>query len=269
MSPRCPTCSTTSWRGSVACQPAPAAHPGGVPPGHGALGLGHGLPDDLPQPAGRFGLPRRLAGRGVRRVAGASWCWAAHPAVVQGCAAVFAFWPASARATSSPSASARRLGAAAGAGRHRRLGALLVRRRASSSTWPTPSRQLPDITFWLLGGLWGITWPDVLQILPVVIPSLIVLYLMRWRLNLLSMRDETAFSLGVRARPRAARRPVRGRGRDRRRGLQGRPDRLGRPDRAAHRPPADRAPTRSAPCPAPCCWAAASSCCATMWPGPC
>ncbi len=61
-----------------------------------------------------------------------------------------------------------------------------------------PSRQLPDITFWMLGGLWGITWPDILHILPVVVPSLIIIYLMRWRLNLLSLRDETAFSLGVR-----------------------------------------------------------------------
>jgi iron complex transport system permease protein len=60
-----------------------------------------------------------------------------------------------------------------------------------------PLRQLPDITFWMLGGLWAITWVDLLQILPVVIPSLILIYLMRWRLNLLSMRDETAFSLGA------------------------------------------------------------------------
>ena len=62
-----------------------------------------------------------------------------------------------------------------------------------------PLRHLPDITFWLLGGLWGITWPDLLQILPVTIPCLVILYLLRWRLNLLSMRDETAFSLGVAA----------------------------------------------------------------------
>lgn len=58
-----------------------------------------------------------------------------------------------------------------------------------------PFRELPDITFWLLGGLWGITWPDLIQILPIVISCLIVIYLMRWRLNLLSMKDETAFSL--------------------------------------------------------------------------
>ncbi len=60
-----------------------------------------------------------------------------------------------------------------------------------------PLRALPDITFWLLGGLWAITWPDILHMVPVVVPCMIVLYLMRWRLNLLSMRDETAFSLGV------------------------------------------------------------------------
>ncbi len=58
-----------------------------------------------------------------------------------------------------------------------------------------PLNQLPDITFWLLGGLWGITWRDVLEFLPVVIPALIIIHFMRWRLNLLSMRDETAFSL--------------------------------------------------------------------------
>ena len=62
-----------------------------------------------------------------------------------------------------------------------------------------PLRQLPDITFWLLGGLWAITWPDVIHILPVVVPALVVLWLMRWRLNLLALRDETATSLGVSA----------------------------------------------------------------------
>ena len=60
-----------------------------------------------------------------------------------------------------------------------------------------PLRQLPDITFWLLGGLWAITWEDVFHTLPVVVICLGVLYLMRWRLNLLSLRDETALSLGA------------------------------------------------------------------------
>ncbi|MBI9045575.1 MAG: iron ABC transporter permease [Anaerolineaceae bacterium] len=60
-----------------------------------------------------------------------------------------------------------------------------------------PLTELPDITFWLMGGLWAITWEDIWQILPVVIPAITVIYLMRWRLNLLSLRDETAFSLGA------------------------------------------------------------------------
>lgn len=60
-----------------------------------------------------------------------------------------------------------------------------------------PIQQLPEITFWLLGGLWGITWPRFLSILPAVIAGLLVAYRMRWRLNLLSLSDETAFSLGA------------------------------------------------------------------------
>lgn len=60
-----------------------------------------------------------------------------------------------------------------------------------------PLKQLPEITFWLLGGLWGIIWPQLLAILPVTLISLLVIYRMRWRLNLLGLDDATAFSLGV------------------------------------------------------------------------
>ena len=48
-----------------------------------------------------------------------------------------------------------------------------------------------------MGGLWSVTWSDLLYILPVVVVGLVIIYLMRWRLNLLSLSDETAFSLGV------------------------------------------------------------------------
>jgi iron complex transport system permease protein len=60
-----------------------------------------------------------------------------------------------------------------------------------------PLSQLPEITFWLLGGLWSLTWPQLRAILPVTLIGLYVLYLMRWRLNLLSLDDATAFSLGI------------------------------------------------------------------------
>jgi iron complex transport system permease protein len=62
-----------------------------------------------------------------------------------------------------------------------------------------PLQKLPDLTLWLLGGLWGIAWIDLAQILPVCLLCLVILYLLRWRLNLLSMKDETVFSLGVAA----------------------------------------------------------------------
>jgi len=60
-----------------------------------------------------------------------------------------------------------------------------------------PLRQLPEITFWLLGGLWSITWTQLVSILPVTLLALLVMHWMRWRLNLLALDDATAFSLGV------------------------------------------------------------------------
>ena len=60
-----------------------------------------------------------------------------------------------------------------------------------------PLSQLPQITFWLLGGLDSITWKAFIYIIPVTGIGLIVIYLMRWRINLLSLGDETATTLGV------------------------------------------------------------------------
>jgi iron complex transport system permease protein len=60
-----------------------------------------------------------------------------------------------------------------------------------------PMRQLPELTFWLLGALSSITWAQARSIAPVVLIALVVIYRMRWRLNLLSLDDATAFSLGV------------------------------------------------------------------------
>ncbi len=60
-----------------------------------------------------------------------------------------------------------------------------------------PTHQLSEITFWLLGGLSAISWDEVFRILPVVLPSLVIVYLFRWRLNLLALKESSAFSLGV------------------------------------------------------------------------
>ncbi len=60
-----------------------------------------------------------------------------------------------------------------------------------------PLTQLPDITFWLLGGLWGVTWQNFWYVLPFAVVGLVTVLVMRWRVNLLSLNDETAFSLGA------------------------------------------------------------------------
>ncbi len=60
-----------------------------------------------------------------------------------------------------------------------------------------PMSELQEITFWLLGGLWNITWVQVLSILPVTISTLFVLFLFRWRINILSLEDRTAHTLGI------------------------------------------------------------------------
>lgn len=60
-----------------------------------------------------------------------------------------------------------------------------------------PLTQLPDIVFWMLGALWGVTWHDFFYLLPPVVVGLTIVTLMRWRLNLLSLDDDTGFSLGA------------------------------------------------------------------------
>ncbi|NPA93717.1 MAG: iron ABC transporter permease [Chloroflexi bacterium] len=60
-----------------------------------------------------------------------------------------------------------------------------------------PLTQLPEIVFWLLGGLWATRWDNFLVILPPTLTALVLLFLARWRLNLLSLSEEAAFSLGA------------------------------------------------------------------------
>ncbi len=60
-----------------------------------------------------------------------------------------------------------------------------------------PLHQLPEITFWMLGGLSSIIWSKFISILPATSMGLIVLFLLRWRLNLLALNEETAFSMGA------------------------------------------------------------------------
>lgn len=60
-----------------------------------------------------------------------------------------------------------------------------------------PYDQLPAITYWLLGSMTAVTRFDVLSILPAVILGLVPLVLLRWRMNVMTLGDEEARTLGV------------------------------------------------------------------------
>lgn len=60
-----------------------------------------------------------------------------------------------------------------------------------------PYDQLPAIVFWLLGSLSAIRKGEVWGAMPLVLIGLLPLLLLRWRINVLSLGDEEAKSLGV------------------------------------------------------------------------
>lgn len=56
---------------------------------------------------------------------------------------------------------------------------------------------LPTITFWLMGSLSGANFDSILISLPFMILGIGVLYLYRWRLNILTLSADEAKSLGI------------------------------------------------------------------------
>lgn len=60
-----------------------------------------------------------------------------------------------------------------------------------------PLDSLPAITFWLLGSLTNITWRSIPALLLITLVGLVFFWLVRWRLNIISLGDDEAKSLGV------------------------------------------------------------------------
>lgn len=60
-----------------------------------------------------------------------------------------------------------------------------------------PSSKLPEITYWLMGSFSGKTWHDVRFALPFMLLGTVPLFLLRWRMNLLTMGDDEARAMGV------------------------------------------------------------------------
>lgn len=63
-----------------------------------------------------------------------------------------------------------------------------------------PYNTLPAITFWLLGSLAGFASADMRAAVAPVVFALAVLWLVRWRVNLLTLDDDEAQALGVSVR---------------------------------------------------------------------
>jgi len=63
-----------------------------------------------------------------------------------------------------------------------------------------PLSTLPAITYWLLGGLSGTRWGGLPPLLILTGTGLALCFLIRWRLNLLTLSEGEARSLGVRVR---------------------------------------------------------------------
>ena len=59
-----------------------------------------------------------------------------------------------------------------------------------------PATRLPQIVFWLMGSLAAAQWGDLGRAAVVIIPCLAAVTALRWKLNILSMGDEEARSLG-------------------------------------------------------------------------
>ena len=60
-----------------------------------------------------------------------------------------------------------------------------------------PYEQLPAIVFWIMGGFHRASWDMVRTLLFLLVPCMVFLILTSWRLNVLSLGDEEATSLGV------------------------------------------------------------------------
>ena len=63
-----------------------------------------------------------------------------------------------------------------------------------------PEQKLPAITYWLMGSMAGTSWSDILKAVPFVVVSIAILWLLRWRLNVISLSEDEAISLGINIR---------------------------------------------------------------------
>lgn len=60
-----------------------------------------------------------------------------------------------------------------------------------------PMDKLPEITYWLMGSFTGVSYKGILVGSPFIITGIVVIYLLRWQLNILSLSEDEAKSSGI------------------------------------------------------------------------
>ena len=60
-----------------------------------------------------------------------------------------------------------------------------------------PQDTLPQITFWLLGSLSGVGFQELMFGVPFILLGIVILFLLRWKMNTLSLHEDESRSLGV------------------------------------------------------------------------
>lgn len=60
-----------------------------------------------------------------------------------------------------------------------------------------PADKLPEITYWLMGSFTSASYKKVLIGSPLILIGVIIIYLFRWKLNILSLSDDEARSSGI------------------------------------------------------------------------
>ncbi len=60
-----------------------------------------------------------------------------------------------------------------------------------------PEDELPSITYWLMGSMSTVTYKSLLLGLPFIIVGIVIIWVLKWRLNILSLNEDEAKSMGV------------------------------------------------------------------------
>ena len=63
-----------------------------------------------------------------------------------------------------------------------------------------PTDELADIIYWLMGSLTGANMRDIGMVFPIMLIGCATLFALRWRINILTMGDDEAATMGVNAR---------------------------------------------------------------------